>query len=418
MLFAVTCLALVAATGTLDARAETGDSATENQAEQPDVNNPGSEDQQAALKAQVRAGGSRLFQFHPIWNASKQLKEDLKKYGLTYSLEMAFYNQYADRVTAGQHDYGTYSWRLATTWRFLGSQEKGAVFINASLLGSPGLNYDPSDELITRNVGSISELNANIYPDPAALDELLVKYVSPSARYGGSVGKIDLSNRFDTNLVANGAFRQFTAFALQNNLSIPWPDYGGLGAFVHADLGDHRYVMAGTAASVVDKPFGFGSKIDNGNLYQLLEVGTRIDLPYLGVGNYRLTQWHARVLGNDGWGFGLNFDQELSHPDVVAFFRFGLGDDSATPVETFVSGGLTWLRPFGRSHDMLGVGVAWSNPSPGQGLRNETLIELFYRYSILPWVQLSPDLQIIHHPANDAEQGTVVVPGIRLYLSF
>ena len=415
---AVTCMALVAAVGVLDARAEPGGAAPESQAEKPDANNAGSDAQDSDLKTEVRADGSRLFQFHPIWNPSEKLKEQLKKYGLTYSLEMAFYNQYASSVAVGQQDYGTYSWRLAATWRFLRSKERGALFIDATLLGSPGLNYNPSAELITRNVGSISELNANIYPDPAALDELLIKYVSPSARYGGSIGKIDLSNRFDTNRVANGAFRQFTAFALQNNLSIPWPVYGGVGAFVHAEVGDHTYVMAATAASVVEKAFDFGQQIDDGNLYQLAEIGTEVDLPSLGTGHYRLTPWHAQILDQEGWGVGFNFDQELFHPDVVGFFRFGIGEPSATPIQTFVSGGLAWLSPWGRSHDMLGFGVAWSNPSPGQGFRNETLVEIFYRLSILPWFQLSPDLQVVFHPANDPNQGVVAVPGIRLNMSF
>jgi len=413
----LTCLALAAAFGVPEVQAETGDGAPKSQNEKPDTATAESAEPDASLKAEVQADGSRLFQFHPIWNASQKLKEKLKQYGLTYTLQMAFYNQYASDVTVGQHDYGTYSWLFATTWRFLRTEEHGALFIDATLLGSPGLNYDPATELITRNVGSISELNGNIYPDPAALDELLLKYVSPSTRYGGAIGKIDLSNRFDTNRVANSSFRQFTAFALQNNLSIPWPVYGGIGAFVHTDLREHHYVMVGTAASIVDQPFEFGSHIDDGNLYQLLEIGTQIDVPSLGVGNYRLTPWHARILDDDGWGFGFNFDQELFDPDVVAFFRFGLGDQSATPVETFLSGGLTWLRPWGRAHDMLGLGVAWSNPSPDEGDRNETLIELFYRYSIFPWVQLGPDLQIIHHPANDAGRGTVFVGGIRLYLS-
>ncbi|NRA07775.1 MAG: carbohydrate porin [Myxococcales bacterium] len=370
------------------------------------------------LGEEVRADGSRLFEFHPIWDESEKLKRKLHAHGVTYSLEMAFYDQYASSVAAGQRNFGTYSWRLSASWRFLDSEKFGSLFLDASLLGSPGLNYDPSAELITRNVGSISELNGNIYPDAAALDEVLIKYVSPSTRYGGAVGKIDLANRFDTNRVANDAFREFTSFALQNNLSIPWPVYGGIGAFLHADIGARAYVMAATATSVVEQGFDFGQQIDDGNLYQLAEIGLEFDLPSLGTGHYRLTPWHSRILDRRGWGVGFNFDQELFHPDVIGFFRFGIGERSVTPVQTFVSGGVGWLRPWGRPHDMFGVGVAWSNPSRNRGFRNETLVEIFYRLSILPWFQLSPDLQVVYHPANDRGQETVVVPGIRLNMSF
>lgn len=403
----------------LDADTEQAGAAAGSRTEQPGAGtqNGASDIGNSDLGKEVTADGSRLFEFHPIWNASQKLKDELRGYGLTYSLEMAFYDQYASRVTAGQKNYGTYSWRFSGSWRFLHSEERGAVFFDATLLGSPGLNYDPAAEPLTRSVGSISELNGNIYPDPAALDEVLIKYVSPSRRYGGLIGKLDPSNRFDTNRAANDPFRQFTALALENNLSIPWPDYGGLGAFIHADFGEHHYVMAATGASVVGEPFGFGDEIGDGNLYQFVEIGTRIEVPSLGVGHLRLTPWHSRARGRGGWGVGFNFDQELFHPDVVSFFRFGIGEPSATPVQTFVSGGVTWLHPWGRVHDMLGLGIAWANPSPGQGFRNETLIEVFYRFSILPWLQLSPNLQIVQHPANEPATGTVWVPGIRLYLS-
>ena len=386
--------------------------------ETSDPNGGSANGENSNLTKEVSADGSRLFGPRPIWKESREVKQRLHAHGITYGIEMAFYDQYASRVTKGQQNFGTYSWRLSASWRFFDSDDLGSLFVDASLLGSPGLNYDPDAEVITRNVGSISALNGNIYTDSAALDEILVKYVSPSTRYGGAVGKIDLANRFDTNRIANDAFRQFTSFALENNLSIPWPVYGGVGAFVHADVGDHTYVMAATAASVVDKAFDFGQQIDDGNLYQLAEIGTEVDLPSLGTGHYRLTPWHAQILDQEGWGVGFNFDQELFHPDVVGFFRFGIGEPSATPIQTFVSGGLAWLSPWGRSHDMLGFGVAWSNPSPGQGFRNETLVEIFYRLSILPWFQLSPDLQVVFHPANDPNQGVVAVPGIRLNMSF
>lgn len=416
---ALVCLTLLLAARPLDAETEQTGAAPGSGAEQPraDIQNEASDVGNSQLGKEVTADGSRLFQFHPIWNAGAKLKDELGGYGLTYTLEMAFYDQYASQVIAGQKNYATYSWRFSGSWRFLRSQERGAVFFDATLLGSPGLNYDPSAELITRSVGSISELNGSIYPDPVALDEVLIKYVSPSTRYGGSIGKLDPSNRFDTNRVANDPFRAFTALALENNLSIPWPDYGGLGAFIHADFGEHHYVMAATGASDVGEPFGFGDGIGDGNLYQFLEIGTQIEVPSLGVGHFRLTPWHSRTLGRGGWGVGFNFDQELFHPDVVSFFRFGIGEPSATPVQTFVSGGVTWLHPWGRVHDMLGLGIAWTNPSPGEGFRNETLIEVFYRFAILPWIQLSPNLQIVRHPANEPSTGTVLVPGIRLYLS-
>ena len=74
---------------------------------------------------------------------------------------------------------------------------------------------------------------------------------------------------------------------------------------------------------------------------------------------------------------------------------------------------------------MFGVGVAWSNPSPTPRtpaqpyeFQSETLIEIFYRASILSWLSLTPDLQIVYHPATDRRHNVVYIPGIRLQASF
>ena len=75
------------------------------------------------------------------------------------------------------------------------------------------------------------------------------------------------------------------------------------------------------------------------------------DIPLLGKGTYRLTPWHNHLFGADGFGVALNIDQELGRKDVVAFFRFGYGDEDVTPVKTFVAGGIAFEAPFGREHD-------------------------------------------------------------------
>jgi porin len=102
----------------------------------------------------------------------------------------------------------------------------------------------------------------------------------------------------------------------------------------------------------------------------------------------------------------------------VAFFRFGYGDEDVTPVKTFVSGGLAFEGPFGREDDMVAIGVAWSDPSPGNGSRSETLLELFYRVTIFGSITITPDLQLVFDPANNPNADIVVVPGGRVQLKF
>ena len=389
-----------------------------------DTQKPQADEKTSLLHQQHRADGSKLSRHHPAAEFIKELKPKLHELGLLTQIDMAFYDEYASKVVKGidQKNFGTYSWRLYTDWRFYQSDETGSLFFEFTLLGSPTLNYGSASELSSRNIASISELNGNIYPDAAALDEMLVKYISPSTRFVFGVGKVDLSNRFDTNPVANDAFSQFFAFALENNMAIPWPVFGGIGAFFRANIDENFYIMVAGANSVVNHGFQFGTEIGNQSWYQMAELGVTVEMPFLGKGHYKLTPWHNRIAGaegGEGWGVGINFDQALYFEHLVAFFRFGAGEPEATPINLFVSGGLTWLKPFNRKHDMAGLGVGFSRPTEALGVyRSETLVEIFYRFAIRPWLTLTPDLQVVHHPANDPERNVVFVPGIRLSASF
>jgi porin len=366
------------------------------------------------------AGGTRLAEYRPVSDFTDRVKKDLKPYGVTFQLDLAFFDQYANHGLDGLHNFGTFSWRLWVEGKFASFENFGSLYLETTILGSPGLNYDPKTELLTRNVGSISFLNGIVYPDDIAMDGVALKWVSPKAHHALLVGRIDLSNRFDTNRVANDGFRQFIAFALQNNLSIPWSVYGGPGAFIRQNWDDRFYTMFAVSTSDATEPFDAWNMVGNPNWYEMAEIGAAFDVPHLGVGHYRLTPWHNHLEGSDGFGVGINFDQELGRDDIVAFFRFGIGDRDVTPVKTFVSAGVTWIGPFHREHDMVGLGFAWSDPTRNEdeGFRDETLIEFFYRFAIRPWIQLSPDLQIVVDPASNPKDNVVFVPGIRLSMSF
>ena len=187
---------------------------------------------------------------------------------------------------------------------------------------------------------------------------------------------------------------------------------------VRGNLPKQAYVMFGVGDSSMDTAVLPWKTLDNHSWYQLLELGVSPDIPGLGKGNYRLTPWHNHLFGADGWGVALNFDQELGRKDLIAFFRFGWGDEDVTPVETFVSGGVGFEAPFGRKDDLAAIGVAWSNPSPGDGGRDETLVEILYRVEVAKAISITPDLQLVFDPADEPDHDFVIVPGIRLLLKF
>ena len=87
-------------------------------------------------------------------------------------------------------------------------------------------------------------------------------------------------------------------------------------------------------------------------------------------------------------------------------------------METFVSGGIGLEAPFGRRDDLAAIAVAWSDPSPCNGRRDETLVEILYRVGIAEGISITPDLQLVFDPADGPDHDFVVVPGIRVRLAF
>jgi porin len=132
---------------------------------------------------------------------------------------------------------------------------------------------------------------------------------------------------------------------------------------------------------------------------------------------------------SDQWAVYYNFDQYVyadpkdEKQGVGLFGRFGAGDPDTNPVEWFVSIGVggKGLIP-GRPADTYGIGYYFTGLNSDLGNRqtaNGTLaqvqdghgFEVFYNIEIVPWLHLSPDLQVVE--AGLKRRDTAVLVGGR-----
>ncbi len=128
---------------------------------------------------------------------------------------------------------------------------------------------------------------------------------------------------------------------------------------------------------------------------------------------YGFDQYLARFTDSDrGWGL---------------FGRAALSDGNPTPVRYFLSAGLGGYSPIGRERgDTFGVGwylVGASNqfgPLPRAifGPRNGTGVELYYNFQVTPWMNVSPDFQILRPGAGAISTNTAFVYGLRVNVNF
>lgn len=129
----------------------------------------------------------------------------------------------------------------------------------------------------------------------------------------------------------------------------------------------------------------------------------------------------------DSWSVYYNFDQYLmTHPEDARqgfglFGRFGVADGDTNPIQYFWSlgfGGTGMIH--GRPNDRYGIGYYFMQTSDELpdlfDLDDEQGLEAYYTLAATPWLQISPDVQVIN-PARKSND-TTVVAGVRCTVLF
>jgi hypothetical protein len=338
----------------------------------------------------------------------------LKERGVILGLDVSFLDQWANTVLAGKRNAPSIAWQVFGDWKALETEHFGDLHIAGTLLGTVGLGYDPATAPLSQRVGSISVVDGIVYPDEIALDELYLRWRSPGGAFVVDLGRVDMSFFFDTNRVANNSFEQFISLAFENNLSIPFPTYGGFGVTAQWAPNEDFYVLfgAGDASSVRTSAW---RTIVDGAWWELLEVGMSTEIEGWGKGNYRLTGWQSNLGEGSGFGVGLNVDQNLGSDELIGFARLGYGSPAQSSIRLTASVGLSLGRPFDRSRDSAGIAFSWAAPTVGGiKLQDEMLVEVYYRLALTQRLSLSPDVQVVIDPSANPDVDAAVLLGARL----
>jgi high affinity Mn2+ porin len=142
------------------------------------------------------------------------------------------------------------------------------------------------------------------------------------------------------------------------------------------------------------------------------------------------------------WGFGLTLDQPLTD-NLGSFLRLSWNDGHTetfafTAIDRSLAVGLSLQgSSWGRTQDVVGLalvidGLAHDHREylaaggldfdigdgrlPHYAL--EDVIEAYYRFKLNDNVYISPDFQLVDHPAYNADRGPVIIGGIRAHAEF
>jgi porin len=394
-------------------------------------------------------------------------RNDLAAKGITFSMSLT--QVYQGIVDGGKDDAWKYGGRGDLTFN-LDTQKVGlwpGGFFTVEVEG----NYADSVNGLT---GALNPLNTNqIFPMPTG-DNLNVpnvsfmQFFSPYAAV--MLGKLTLltPTSGDMNEFAHGkGDTQFMNGAFNINpvtlLTVPYSTLGA-GLIIVPTKDPHAAIIGFSVLQTNGKANTSG--FDDLHSDQLSFVGEgRMRTNFFGLTGHQLIGGgysnktftsldqslrffieNRDIEKQDGsWMVYYNFDQYLYEPKkgsgqgIGIFGRFGASDGNPNPMHFFFSIGVggKGIIP-SRALDRFGIGYYYmdvSNPkftgplATREFLRDEYGFEAFYNVAITPWLQLTPDIQVIRPAQKDfvdtkglvpvrENVDTATVVGLRLQMVF
>lgn len=223
-----------------------------------------------------------------------------------------------------------------------------------------------------------------------------------------TAGKIDVTNYFDGNRIANDETAQFITGGFINSTALPAPD-GGPGVRLKLDVGERGALQFAAASSDVSGDRIFEELFLIGSVS--LTAGDEDHTTNLRVFGYP----HGEV--DRASGYGLSVDHSLGS-GFSLFGRWGQNTGKLAAwsgVKWAWSGGaqFEWANRLGDAVIAAAVGATRPEPS---ALNEERIAEIYFRQQLNRWTSVSPHLQVIDQASGSSDRH--VIGGIRTQFDF
>ncbi|MGB9081982.1 MAG: carbohydrate porin [Desulfuromonadaceae bacterium] len=279
---------------------------------------------------------------------------------------------------------------------------------------------------IDAHVANFSALNgvAGSTGDRVRFREAWVEHAASNDRLILTAGKIDLSNYFDSNTVANDENGQFLAGAFVHSgvLGVP---ANGPGVRIEAKLAEPLTFELGYGSGDTDSADSSDSAdiFDHG--FGIAELGYKIKVGEL-AGNYRiyasidgaLPDAETKLVRKNAYGFGISLDQQVNDK-LTLFARYGQRDRDvyATRAAWSLGGQYVGLIP-GRKDDVLGFAYGQIQAVAAVADSQEKLAEAYYKFKVNDQIEVAPVVQYLINPAGIRSADNVVALALRTQISF
>ena len=305
-----------------------------------------------------------------------------------------------DDIEADGHAY-----ELASADLFFAAKLAQNTIFFADLVGFSGSTPDeelPGSPLAVNGYGARLD-----DPDEVNLREAWIQTQLFNQQLTLIGGRLDLTNYFDTNAIANDETTQFIADPLVVSPALGLSSNGAGLTAIYDPKGAFNFTV-GVQQSSED------AKNLSDSIYSLAQVGYRARPFGLLEGNYRVWVRRDDSTGDNQDGYGVSVDQKVT-PIFTVFARYGRADASDDH-DSFYSAGFQFqggwvINPT----DAWGLGVAKIDLADGG---KETLTEVYYNLHLAERLRLSGHLQYAEESRAGGDDIAYVVPGLRFQASF
>jgi len=347
----------------------------------------------------------RVFRRQTINEKIEEAMADAAEHNVEVGVDAGVVFQFAHRTKGEPTPADGHAYELVSADVFFTAGIAQNTLFFADIVGLSGPN--PEGEMLVRTL--VNGYSARLVEQNSiSLREAWLRTELFGQRLAVTAGRLDLTNYFDHNMVANDETTQFLSDALVNNPALGLSE-NGVGLSLVFDAKNGLNFKAGfqqsssTATSLSD------------SIFSLAEVGYLARPFGLSEGNYR-AWYRVDNSGGTGYatGYGASIDQKIRQ-GVTLFGRYG-ASQAEVKRDHFYSGGVQFDNGMGFfPSDVWGVGYGQNDFQIGG---KERLVECYYRFNLTERLNLSFHMSYFLELLEGGERLGYLVPGVRLQASF
>jgi len=281
------------------------------------------------------------------------------------------------------------------------------LFVDLKAIGGKG------PDKYSETIGSLNG-DASSVPDVDEFDRVLIneawaEFLFLNNIFTVTAGKINLTNYFDNNAVANDPYSQFISGVFINNPAFAVP-LNSPGIRIRTTLLQRFYIQVAFA-----KVENTGDRIFQ-DIFKTAGIGFKI-LPFTDFEANIHLYGYSHPYADNRYGFGVSIDQTIARIFKI-FGRFGNNENTLADwygVKTSWSAGTHFEQNVFGEPTIIGIAYGLIKPS-NDSLMNEKSTELYLRQSLNKWISISTHLQYVWDTGGI--NGKYTVLGLRVNFRF